>query len=138
LSSIFKYLNNLVLVLIQIAPSSVGGQGLAAGRLQILSYFPQELDHNLLVAFYVILHTIQGKNFVMIRDALLQALKESSTALSSLIKKEIFNIRAYNEGTASPPPREFRIDESQTKWIIICASVAVTVTMGIVTVLLCR
>jgi len=67
--------------------SSVGGESLA-GRVQLLSYFPQELDHNLLVAFYVILHTIQGENYVMIRDALLQALKESSAALFQLNFKE--------------------------------------------------
>jgi len=92
----------------------------------------------LLVAFYVILHTTQGEYYVMNRDALLQALKESSAALSSLIKKEVYNIRAYHEDEGSPPPSESQIDESQTKWIIIGASVAVTVVMVIVIVVLCR
>ena len=74
----------------------------------------------------------------MNQDILLQALKELSGKVSARIKKEIYNIRAYHKDEGSPPPFESWMDQSQTKWIIIGVSIAVTVAMGIIIVLLCR
>ena len=74
----------------------------------------------------------------MNQDALYQAIKKSVTALSSLMKKEVYNIRAYQEDEVSPPPRESQLDESRTKWIIIGVSVAITVVMVMIIVVVCR
>ena len=74
----------------------------------------------------------------MNQDILLQVLRELSGMVFARIKKEVYNIRAYHEDEGSPPPFESWMDESQTKWIIIGVSVAVTVVIAIIIVLLCR
>lgn len=122
----------------QIVHRSISGENDLKGSVHILSQFPQERDRDLLVAFYVVLRTSQGQNYVMNQDILLQALKELSGKVSARIKKEVYNIRAYHEDEGSPPPFESWMDESQTKWIIIAVSIAVTVAMGIIIALLCR
>ena len=106
--------------------------------VHLLKHFPQQHHADLVVAFYVILHSNQQENYIMTRDALLQALKKSAATLSSGIYKEVYNIRAYQEDEASPPPRESRMDTSQSKWIIIGVSLAVIVAMVMVTAVICR
>ena len=123
--------------LIKIVHRSISGESLT-GNVHILNHFPQERDSDLLVAFYVKLQSSQGDTYIMNQEALLRALKESVAAFSSLIRKQVYNIRAYHEDEQRPPPRESRIDESQTKWIIIGVCAAVSVVMVMVIVVLCR
>lgn len=107
-------------------------------RVHVLIGFPEGRDSDLLVAFYVLLSTNQGESYILNRKSLLEILKGSVTALSWEIKKEIYDIRAYSVDEAKPVPYESRMDTSSIIWIMIGVSVAVTVPMVIILVLLCR
>ena len=74
----------------------------------------------------------------MTQDALLQALKMSPAAMSSKLRKEVYNIRAYHADGGTPPQPESRMDTSQPKWIIVGVSLAVIVVMVIVVIVVCR
>lgn len=105
--------------------------------MHLLKNFPQKHQADLVVAFYAILQSNEQENFIMTRDALLQALKLSAAAVSSKLQKEVYNIRAYHADGGTPPPRESQMDTSQPKWIIIGVSLAVIVVMVIILVVLC-
>lgn len=106
--------------------------------MHLLKNFPREAQADLIVAFYVILHSNEHENFIMTQDALLLALKMSTAAFSSKLRKQVDSIRAYYADGGSPPPRESRIDTSQSKWIIIGVSLAVIVFMVILVVVVSR
>ena len=106
--------------------------------VHLLKNFPREVKADLIVAFYVILHSNEQENFIMTQDALLQALKMPAAAVSSKLQKQVYSIRAYHADGGAPPPRESRIDTSQPKWIIIGVSLVVIVVMVIVVVVFCR
>lgn len=105
-------------------------------KVHLLKHFPQEHQDDLVVAFYVILHPSEQDKYIMTRDALLWAMKLSAAAVSSRIRKEVYNIRAYHVDEGTPPPRESQVDSLQPKWIIIGVSLAVVVVMVIVVVVL--
>lgn len=117
---------------------SVSGETLT-GSVELLKQFPKEKRSYLVVAFYVILQNSQGEGYVMNQNALVDALKESVAALSSSIKKEVYNIRAYlKEDRISSPSRESQIDKLQNKWIIIGVSATIAFVMVMVMIALCR
>ena len=117
---------------------SVSGETLT-GSVEVLKKFPQEQRSALVVAFYVILKNIQGESYAMNQNALIDALKESVPALSSSIKKEVYNIHPYlKDYRISPPSRESQIDELQNKWIIIGVSATIAFVMVMVLIALYR
>lgn len=109
-----------------------------SASVYLLKHFPRKHQADLVVAFYVILHANEQDNYIMAQHALLRVLKMSATAVSSRIRKEVYNIRAYNVDEGTAPPRESQMDTSHPKWIIIGVSLAVIVVMVIVVVVLCR
>lgn len=75
----------------------------------------------------------------MNQNALVDALKESVPALSSSIKKEVYNIHAHlKDDRISQPSRESQIDELQNKWVIIGVSATIAFVMVMVVIALCR
>lgn len=106
--------------------------------MHLLKNFPREVQADLILAFYVILHSNEQENLIMTQDALLQVLKMSAASVSSKLRKQVYSIRAYYADGGTTPPREARIDTSQPKWIIIGVSLAVIVIMVIVVVVVCR
>jgi len=112
--------------------------GSVTATVHLLKQFPREVQADLVVAFYVILHSKEQEDFITTQDALLQALKMSAAAVSSKLRKEVYNMRAYQADGGSPPPRESRMDTSQPKWIVIGVSLAVIVVMVIVVIVVSR
>ena len=106
-------------------------------RVHFLKHFPQEHQDDLDVAFYVILYPSEQDKYVMTRDALLRAVKLSAAVVSSRIRKEVYDIRAYHVDEGTPPPRESQVDSLQPKWIIIGVSLAVIIVVVIIVVVLC-
>lgn len=106
--------------------------------MHLLKNFPREVQADLILVFYVILHSNEQENLIMTQDALLQVLKMSAASVSSKLRKQVYSIRAYYADGGTTPPREARIDTSQPKWIIIGVSLAVIVIMVIVVVVVCR
>lgn len=105
----------------------------------MLKHYPQQEQTDLVIAFYVILHSKNQESYLMTQAALLQALKTSSARLSARINKEVYNIRAFDADEASRPARESRIIASHMKWIIIGgASLAAIVFVIIGSVVACR
>lgn len=106
--------------------------------MHLLKNFPRKVQADLILAFYVILHSNEQENLIMTQDALLQVLKMSAASVSSKLRKQVHSIRAYYADGGTTPPRETWIDTSQPKWIIIGVSLAVIVIMVIVVVVVCR
>ena len=128
---------HIITFLYAICYRSINSRSVTAG-VHLLKNFPREVQDDLIIAFYVILHSSEQENFIMTQDALLQVLKMSAAAVSSKLRKQIYSIRAYYADGGTPPPRESRIDMSQPKWIIIGISLAVIVIMVIVVVVVYR
>ena len=128
---------HMITFLYKICHRSINSGSITAS-VHLLKHFPREVQADLTLAFYAILHFNEQENIIMNQDALLQALKMSAAAVSSKLRKEVYSIRAYYADGGTPPPRESRIDTSQPKSIIIGVSLAVIVVMVIVVVVVCR
>ena len=128
---------HIITLLYAICHRSINSRRVTAS-VHLLKNFPREVKADLIVAFYVILHSNEQENFIMTQDALLQALKMPVAAVSSKLRKQVYSIRAYHTDGGAPPPRESRIDKSKPKWIIIGVSLVVIVVVVIVVVVVCR
>ena len=128
---------HIITFLYAICHRSINSRSITAS-VHLLKNFPREFQADMMVAFYVILHSNDQENFIVSQDALLQALKMSAAGVSSKLRKQVYSIRAYHAEERTPPLRDSRIDTSQPKWIIIAVSLAVIVIMVIVVGIICR